>query len=380
MRKKKTHEQFLKRLILKNDEYRNKKFEIVSEYECSLCDILVKTKFGLCKILPNTLLNNNNPTIRAAVDKTEFFKNMCTDRFGDNNDDLSEIKYISNKTKIKVKCKIFNEYYYITPANYYAGNRSKRAAGTRFMKSSQSRQSDIFERIKELHPGLELLPNQVYINAHSPLLFADKYGVVKSITHKLLMGHTPTIRAAVNPTAYFINRAREIHGDKYDYSLVEYVNDRSKVKIISKFGVFEQKPGTHLSGHGCPTDGFNRIADFQKENTLGWAYTNWEAAAKRSKKFTGYKVYFLECWDVESGEKFFKIGKTYRNLKDRFYGKKLIPYSFKVLNIIESDDAREICELEQFHKIENREFLYTPSKKFGGMHECFSELRNYSNT
>ncbi|MGB2789587.1 MAG: hypothetical protein WBC13_09740 [Dokdonella sp.] len=374
---KKTHEQFLEDLLLKNDRYRNGEFEVLSEYECSECDMIVETKFGLCKTLPDNLLKGQKPSIRSAVDKTEFFKNMCIDRFGDNNDDLSEVEWVNSVLKIKVKCRVFNEYYYITPSSYYKGSRSKKVGTLRATEATRLDQDYIFERIKELHPELELLPNQVYKNDHNHLLLRDKYGVVKSQPGKLLRGHIPTIRSAVDPTEYFINQAREVHGDKYDYSLVEYVNDRSKIKIISKYGIFEQISRIHLNGHGCPTDGFNRMTEFNKENILGWSYKNWEAAAKRSKNFTGYKVYFIECWDTESEERFFKVGKTFRGLKDRFHGIRAMPYSYKVLNIIESDDAREICELEQFYKAENREFLYTPSKEFGGMYECFSNLKNY---
>ena len=54
-------------------------------------------------------------------------------------------------------------------------------------------------------------------------------------------------------TEEFIKRAKEIHGDKYDYSLVDYKNCRTKVKIICpKHGVFEQKSSKHLRGQGCP--------------------------------------------------------------------------------------------------------------------------------
>lgn len=50
----------------------------------------------------------------------------------------------------------------------------------------------------------------------------------------------------------FIQKAKEVHGDKYDYSLVEYKNSSTKIKIICpKHGVFEQTPNNHLSGCGC---------------------------------------------------------------------------------------------------------------------------------
>lgn len=53
-------------------------------------------------------------------------------------------------------------------------------------------------------------------------------------------------------TEMFIERAVVVHGNKYDYSLVEYVNSKTKVKIICpNHGVFEQVPVRHLQGSGC---------------------------------------------------------------------------------------------------------------------------------
>jgi very-short-patch-repair endonuclease len=53
-------------------------------------------------------------------------------------------------------------------------------------------------------------------------------------------------------TEQFIEDARRVHGEKYDYSLVEYHNSKSKVKIICPIhGVFEQKANGHLDGKGC---------------------------------------------------------------------------------------------------------------------------------
>ena len=55
------------------------------------------------------------------------------------------------------------------------------------------------------------------------------------------------------PTEIFIKEARKIHGDKYDYSKVEYVNCETKVSIICpKHGEFSKSPIKHISGQGCP--------------------------------------------------------------------------------------------------------------------------------
>ena len=47
---------------------------------------------------------------------------------------------------------------------------------------------------------------------------------------------------------------KEVHGDKYDYSKVEYINNITKVIITcSEHGEFKQSPSAHKQGAGCPT-------------------------------------------------------------------------------------------------------------------------------
>ena len=54
-------------------------------------------------------------------------------------------------------------------------------------------------------------------------------------------------------TINFIEKAKAVHGDKYDYSKVEYVKAKEKVCIIcQEHGEFWQTPNNHLRGEGCP--------------------------------------------------------------------------------------------------------------------------------
>ena len=60
----------------------------------------------------------------------------------------------------------------------------------------------------------------------------------------------------------FIKRSKAIHGDKYDYSLVEYKNNSTKIKIICPIhGLFEQLPSSHLEGKECYKCGMNKVGD-----------------------------------------------------------------------------------------------------------------------
>lgn len=51
----------------------------------------------------------------------------------------------------------------------------------------------------------------------------------------------------------FIREAQSIHHNRYDYSKVEYANNKTKVCIIcTEHGEFWQTPNNHLNGNGCP--------------------------------------------------------------------------------------------------------------------------------
>ena len=54
-------------------------------------------------------------------------------------------------------------------------------------------------------------------------------------------------------TKGFVEEARIVHDDKYDYSKVEYISSKTKVCIICpEHGEFWQEPSSHLRGRGCP--------------------------------------------------------------------------------------------------------------------------------
>ena len=67
-------------------------------------------------------------------------------------------------------------------------------------------------------------------------------------------------------TDEFVKKAIEVHGDKYDYSKVKYVDTKTKICIICpKHGEFWQTPHSHLSGQGCPKCG---IESMQKKTVF----------------------------------------------------------------------------------------------------------------
>lgn len=70
------------------------------------------------------------------------------------------------------------------------------------------------------------------------------------------------------PLNTFLERAKEVHGDKYDYSKTVYKNAHTKISIICpEHGEFNITPNHHLKGQGCPLCGNERKGSYQKSNT-----------------------------------------------------------------------------------------------------------------
>lgn len=62
----------------------------------------------------------------------------------------------------------------------------------------------------------------------------------------------------------FIEQAHLVHQDRYDYSSINYINDREKVEIICyKHMSFWQSPNAHLRGQGCPICCINSISKME---------------------------------------------------------------------------------------------------------------------
>lgn len=93
-------------------------------------------------------------------------------------------------------------------------------------------------------------------------------------------------------TEIIISKFKNIHGDKFNYSLVDYKNYSTKVKIIcDKHGVFEQVPGSHIIGHGC------RKCYFEAQSLLKTNITYYRKWDLNENYFTNIdneeKAYFL---------------------------------------------------------------------------------------
>jgi very-short-patch-repair endonuclease len=159
-------------------------------------------------------------------------------------------------------------------------------------------------------------------------------------------------------TKKFIERAKEVHGDYYDYRLVDltYITSCQKVPIICpRHGIFFQSMDHHINGgHGCPVcNSHSKIEKklyeyFQK---LGidfmYQYSLPECSNKRCKRYK-YDFYFTEhrlLLEIDDPGHF-QENEIYRRRNDRIKNKLATNYGYNLLRI----PIKEYTE-ETFKKI-----------------------------
>ena len=94
-------------------------------------------------------------------------------------------------------------------------------------------------------------------------IICPEHGEFWMTPHYHLKGYKcPKCNGKVIDKDSFIKKSKEIHGDKYDYSKVEYKKSIEKVCIICPIhGEFWQTPHTHIKGAGCPECAKIKVAD-----------------------------------------------------------------------------------------------------------------------
>ncbi len=164
-------------------------------------------------------------------------------------------------------------------------------------------------------------------------------------------------------TGEFIEKARIIHGDKFDYSKSIYTNRINKIIITCPIhGDFETTPDVHLKPYAC---------DCPMCSVSGWDRTSWVKICRKNKNSIPC-VYIVRCYN--DSESFYKIGRTMRSIKNRFLRPSVMPYKYELIKQIISTPI-EIYDLEvNLHRL-NAEFRYVPKITFPGSTECFSNFK-----
>jgi hypothetical protein len=176
--------------------------------------------------------------------------------------DYSESEYVNSTTPIKIIC---NEHgpFYQKPIYHYMGSDCPICAEIKRRKSKTKTTEKFIEEAKRIHGDKYDYSRVEYKgNNRKVCIICPEHGEfwIKPNNHLSEKQGCPGCGGTKKlSTSEFIKRAIDVHGDKYDYSKVNYVNSSTKVCIIchkkDEFGLehgeFFETPKHHLDGHGC---------------------------------------------------------------------------------------------------------------------------------
>lgn len=126
------------------------------------------------------------------------------------------------------------------------------------------------KRAKKAHGNKYSYAEVIYKNAKTRVkILCDTHGYFEQTPDNHVRNHgCPKCNGGVNSnTREFIYKSKEAHSDKYDYSLVVYTNNTTKVSIkCPEHGIFKQLPSEHIYGSGCRECSYKVRANKKRSN------------------------------------------------------------------------------------------------------------------
>ena len=298
---------------------------------------------------------------------TEEFIKKAIEIHGDRYN-YDKVEYIASKFKVIIGCYIHGDFEQTATA--HINRKNPHGCQKCYREARKLTTEEFIKRARELHGDKYNYDKVKYINfATKVTIGCYTHGYFKQragahINREVPFGCQKCAQEARKYTTEdFIKKAREIHGDRYNYDKVEYISSQLKV-IIGCYihGDFEQKANAHMRGRGCTECALEKNRDLAG----AWSFTAWNERGEISDAFDSYKVYV-----VLMEKKFYKIGKTFMKLNLRL-GQ--IPLDCEILKVFEFDDGIEASLFEkELHRLCS-EYTYIPETEFGGMYECFSSI------
>ena len=208
---------------------------------------------------------------------TENFIKRAMEVHG-NKYDYSKVEYINNKTKVCIVCPEHGEFWQ-TPVKHI-----NRKHGCPKCRGLYKTINEWVEYAIQIHGDKYDYSKFHYLNIDTKsTIICPEHGEFQQSLYKHIHQkqgcpicankHRNDNNKLTNEK--FITKAKEIHGNKYDYSKVNYVNNCTKVCIVCpEHGEFWQTPHNHLQSKGCPICNEskleNEISNFLEINNINY--------------------------------------------------------------------------------------------------------------
>ena len=209
---------------------------------------------------------------------TEQFVKEAKEVHG-NKYDYSKVNYVNNKTKVCIMCPEHGEFWQ-TPNNHLRGANCLLCYNNKRGKKTRTTKEQFIRKAREVHGWKYDYSKVNYVNNNTKVcIICPKHGEFWQTPNSHLNGNgcSKCSGKVRHTTETFVEKAKKIHGDKYDYSKVEYKNNKTKICIVCpEHGEFWMKPENHINPkQGCP-----KCANKKKGNNNKITQDEWLQKAK----------------------------------------------------------------------------------------------------
>jgi hypothetical protein len=190
---------------------------------------------------------------------TAEFVKRATHKHG-NTFDYSKCIYVKGSVPILITCKSHGDFLQL-PTKHLKGTLCCPTCVTNAMgKWNSSNTMDFVLKAGVIHGDIYDYSKVDYISAtRKIILICKQHGEFTISPNSHLNGSGCSLCGKQNSSIKqrfslddFKLKSQQIHGNKYDYSNVHYINNNTKISIICRVhGEFEQTPAGHLTGRGC---------------------------------------------------------------------------------------------------------------------------------
>lgn len=237
---------------------------------------------------------------RKRITTEEFIK-RAKKIYGDKYD-YSKTHFVKSNEKVCITCKKHGDFWQL-PFNHLKGHGCPKCCNENKSLNKVLKTEEFIKRAKKIHGDKYDYSKVEYVNARSKIcIICPIHGEFWQVPYYHLNGNGCQECAKKSvwdkrgrmTTDEFVEKAKKVHGDKYDYSKVKYINERTPIEIIChkkykngiEHGSFFQKPYSHLNGHGCSHCRNSRLENqvfkllkenkiiFEKEKTYEWLTNN----------------------------------------------------------------------------------------------------------
>lgn len=183
--------------------------------------------------------------------------------------DYSRVTYVSSTVKVEILCKEHGAFLQ-TPASHLQGRGCPQCGPRKIGSKLRRSTGDFVRKAQGVHGNKYDYSLVDYRGAHTKVqILCPQHGSFwQSPAHHLNGTGCPAEKghriseAKRFSSERFIHEAKEIHGDRYDYSTVQYVRSAERVGILCRtHGLFLQIANDHLAGSQCPKCSYDARGD-----------------------------------------------------------------------------------------------------------------------